>query len=374
MEKETKNSVLIVDDEGSAITALTHILSPEYSIYVATNRPSAVEAAEKHLPDVILLDIVLPEMDGFAVITAIKHSEKTRNIPVIFVTGLNDTGDEEKGLAYGAADYIAKPFSPTIVKLRVQNQIKALQQARLILGKELEEKSNRARIDFLSRMSHEMLTPMNTIMGLTHVLKITGTSNKSKEYLDEIDTAAHHLLELINNLLEVSCNKDGTLVLANSAFSFSTVLQDVFIKIDWNVKKKEQWLTTDIDPSVPTRLIGDKERLSQVIVNLLVNAAKFTPERGKIHLSAKVLDENNENITLKIAVTDNGDGIPKDKQAEIFSIFNQTDEGTTRQQEGIGLGLPISKRNVEMMDGEIWVDSEIGKGSTFAFTCKLQRG
>ena len=157
MNDDIKNSVLIVDDENSNIMALTNILSPKYIVYAAKNGPNAIAAAEKYLPDVILLDILMPEMDGYAVITALKSSEKTQNIPVIFLTGLSNASDEEKGLALGAADYISKPFSPTIIKLRVQNQIKILNQFRIIellsMKDQLTEILNRR--GFESRMNME---------------------------------------------------------------------------------------------------------------------------------------------------------------------------------------------------------------------------
>ena len=132
MDETKKYSVLVVDDENSNIMALTHILNPEYVVYAAKNGEKAIAAAEKHLPDVILLDIIMPEMDGYAALAALKKSEQAHNIPVIFITGLSNIADEEKGLALGAADYISKPFSPVIVKLRVQNQIKILEQFRII--------------------------------------------------------------------------------------------------------------------------------------------------------------------------------------------------------------------------------------------------
>ena len=132
MDEAKKNSVLVVDDENSNIMALTHILSSEYTVYAAKNGQNGIKAAETYLPNIILLDIIMPEMDGYAVIAALKSFEKTKNIPVIFITGLSNVDDEEKGLAFGAADYIAKPFSPAIVKLRVRNQIKMLGQLRLI--------------------------------------------------------------------------------------------------------------------------------------------------------------------------------------------------------------------------------------------------
>jgi diguanylate cyclase (GGDEF)-like protein len=130
--EEKNNSVLIVDDENSNIMALTYILSPEYKVFAAKSGKNAIVAAEKHLPDIILLDIIMPEMDGYDVLSELKNSEKTMNIPVIFITGLSNSGDEEKGLALGASDYIIKPFSSSIVKLRVRNQIKMLEQLRTI--------------------------------------------------------------------------------------------------------------------------------------------------------------------------------------------------------------------------------------------------
>ena len=132
MNEVQKNSVLIVDDENSSIMALTHILSSDYTVYAAKTGKNAVVAAEKYMPDVILLDILMPEMDGYAVISALKNTRKTQEIPVVFITGLNNADDEEKGLIMGAADYISKPFSPAIVKLRVNNQIKMLNQYRII--------------------------------------------------------------------------------------------------------------------------------------------------------------------------------------------------------------------------------------------------
>ncbi|MCL2084757.1 MAG: diguanylate cyclase [Oscillospiraceae bacterium] len=132
MSEEKKRSILVVDDESSNIMTLSHILSPDYTVYAAKNGQSALKAAEKHLPDVILLDVIMPEMDGYAVITALKASENTKNIPVIFITGLSGDDNEEKGLSLGAADYICKPFSTAIVKIRVMNQIKALEQLRII--------------------------------------------------------------------------------------------------------------------------------------------------------------------------------------------------------------------------------------------------
>ena len=369
---KVKNSVLVVDDENSNIMALTHILGTEYVVYAAKNGQGAIEAAEKYMPDVILLDVLMPGMDGYTVLVTLKNSEKTQNIPVVFITGLGDISNEERGLALGASDYIAKPFSSAIVKLRVQNQVRAINQMRLIIEKELAEKNSLAKMEFLSHMSHEMLTPMNTIMGLAHVLKTTGVSEKTKQYLTEIDSASRSLLELIHNLLDASGKVEGTLRLADSAFSFRTMVKKVLEKIAHSTAKKRQALTSDIASSIPEQLRGDSGRLAQVIANLLKNAAEFTPEYGKVHLAVDVLNKDGETITLQIVITDSGVGMSKEQQGKIFNFFNQADTSPNRKREGMGLGLPVSKCIIEMMDGEIWVDSEPDKGSKFTFTVKMK--
>ena len=203
MSNVRKNTVLIVDDEQLVIQALTKILGDEYTIYVVKDGQDAIVKAEQLQPEVILLDIVMPGMDGYDVITALKSSEKTCNIPVIFVSGLYDVDAEEKGLALGASDYIIKPFSPEVVRLRVRNQIMMINQMRLIIEKELVERSYHAKMEFLSGLSHEMLTPMNAIIGMTQIAKSDANPSKTKECLNEIGTASQHLLKLIHDLLGI---------------------------------------------------------------------------------------------------------------------------------------------------------------------------
>ena len=371
------NSVLIVDDVNANIIALTDILKSEYTIYAAKNGQKAIELAEEFLPDVILLDIIMPEMDGYAVIKTLKSSDKTLNIPVIFITGLDKDGNEEKGLELGAADYITKPFSPLVVKLRVRYQIEMINQMRKNIEKERAEKNSRAQIDFLMRMSHEMLTPLNAVMGFTEVLKmqILGKPDISAEvkmYFDEIDYASRYLLKLIHDLLDVSGKKEGAFMLADDVFSFRDVFQNVIKENSHDAAKKQQALTFEIDPSIPPWFYGDKERLMQVITNLLTNAVKFTPEHGAVQVSAKVIHEDDGAAILRTEVIDNGVGISKERQNKIFSLFEQGEGSTVRERGGIGLGLPISKRIAEMMGGEILVESEPGKGAKFTFTCKMR--
>jgi len=209
MDAAKKNSVLVVDNEESNIMALTHILNPEYIVYATKDSREAVEVAAENLPDVILLDIIMPEMDGYAVLNALKNTEKTRDIPVIFITGLNKIEDEEKGLNMGAADYISKPFSSMVVRLRVKNQIKMLNQLRLIesLSRIDQLTSIPNRRGFDNRMDMEWIRAIreNTFISLLMV-----DIDKFKIYND---TYGHlqgdRVLQAIAKTITQSLNRPG---------------------------------------------------------------------------------------------------------------------------------------------------------------------
>ena len=247
-------------------------------------------------------------------------------------------------------------------------------EARLIIAKERAEHSNRSKSDFLARISHEMLTPMNIIIGLTEIIKTHGLPDSMKGYFREIDTASHELLHRIKEVLDLSGIEYQTFTLTNEFFEFHDMLRYVLSPIEHYMLKKRQKFHVSIDPAMPASFIGDARRLKQVLTTFLANAIKFTPEQGEISLSGKVLDENGEIITLQFEVRDNGIGIPKDYQDKLFDIFEQADGGTTRKHGGIGIGLALSKRIIELMGGKIWVNSEPDKGSAFTFTCQLKKG
>ena len=545
MNKSNKYSILVVDDEPNNILALIDILEAEYTVCAITDSRLAVDTAEIDMPDVILLDIIMPEMDGYEVIAALKKSKKTRDIPVIFITGLDGAGYETKGFSLGAVDYISKPFHHDIVNIRVRNQIRLIERHRqqalmtrlahnflsdsftdllqketlrtvgefmdiaqlllyvlkdgvftcqiewinpalnletrigetfdlkepmksiidslltsresdlclhsndptfkeamkeyrknfnnyittpvfikgkmcavidfsreddgrnwdeneinlamlvadifsgvferdaiehdlntvqklkkdLIAAKELAEHSSRAKSEFLSRMSHEMRTPMNAIMGM---LQIAGKNpEKIDDSLMKIDIYSRSLLKMIDDVLDVSGMEYGVFKLNDSIFDFSAMILEILQTAQYNASAKQQSFTHSIDPLIPTLLKGDEKRLKQVIVNLLANAVKYTPNNGEISFFARLIDKKRGVITLQIEVTDNGIGIPQNEQIGLFDIFEQVDGGNTRKHGGIGIGLALSKRIVEMMDGNIYISSEQGKGSKFTFNCKL---
>ena len=243
----------------------------------------------------------------------------------------------------------------------------------LVIAKERAEHSNRAKNDFLARMSHEMLTPMNVMMGLIEVIKIQRLPDPMNKYLHEIDIASHELLTRIKEMLDMSYVEYGIFKLSEEVFEFEDMIQNVLFPLNHVSSEKQQVLNVKIDPAIPNSLFGDEKRLRQVLTTFLANAVKFTPEQGEIRLSARILSRDNNIITLQFEVTDNGIGITKEYQNKLFGIFEQADGTMTRKYGGIGIGLALSKRIIELMGGKIWVDSEPDKGSTFTFTCQLKK-
>ena len=234
--------------------------------------------------------------------------------------------------------------------------------------------ASKAKGEFLSNMSHEIRTPLNAIIGMTEIGK-NATSLDRKDYsLTRIEDASAHLLGIVNDVLDMSKIEANKLELSYVEFSLEKMLQRVVNVINFRVEEKQQKLTTNVGRNIPKTIIGDDQRLAQVITNLLGNAVKFTPEKGSINLDAYFEKEEDGVCTIRISVTDTGIGISGEQQEKLFQSFQQAESSTVRKYGGTGLGLAISKSIVEMMGGRIWIQSEPGKGATFAFTIKAKRG
>jgi len=248
----------------------------------------------------------------------------------------------------------------------------------IILGSERQrieaEAANKAKSSFLSTMSHEIRTPMNAIIGMTSIGKKAQDMKKAQDAFEKIDGASKHLLGVINDILDMSKIEADKFDLSPISFDFEKMLQKVVDVVNFRVDERQQKFYINIDKDIPRILIGDDQRLSQVITNLLSNAVKFTPEEGTISLDSQLISEENDICRLRISVEDTGIGVTEEQKERMFKKFEQAEAGTSRKFGGTGLGLSISKRIVELMDGEIWVESEFGKGSTFVFTAALKRG
>jgi signal transduction histidine kinase/DNA-binding response OmpR family regulator len=234
--------------------------------------------------------------------------------------------------------------------------------------------ASKAKGNFLTNMSHEMRTPMNAIIGMTSIGKNTQDLKKKDYAFEKIENASSHLLGVINDVLDMSKIEANKLELSFISFNFEGMLQKVVSVISFRLEERQQKFAVNIDHKIPRFIVGDDQRLAQVITNLLSNAVKFTPEKGSIRLNAKLAGVENGIHTLQIEVIDTGIGISPEQQAKLFNSFEQAESGTSRKFGGTGLGLVISKRIVDLMGGRIWIESEPGKGSTFAFTIKVEKG
>jgi two-component system sensor histidine kinase/response regulator len=242
----------------------------------------------------------------------------------------------------------------------------------LVVARDRADAANRAKSAFLANMSHEIRTPMNAIIGFAELLKADCTDSAALERLESVCAAAHHLLALINDILDLSKIESGKLTLERTAFRLQDAVGRARVLVADQARSKGLELAVDLG-GVPDDLCGDPTRLSQALLNLLGNAVKFT-ERGRVALCAQVLDEADGELHVRFEVSDTGIGIARDKIGSLFAAFEQADSSTTRRFGGTGLGLALTRHIAELMGGQAGVRSEPGVGSTFWFTAWLGRG
>jgi len=368
MEKD-RNSILIVDDEGPNIAVLGRLLGDEYTVYAAIDGPTSLNMAKKHRPDLILLDIIMPEMNGYAVLSKLKAMPETKEIPVIFITGLSGKQDEKKGLALDAADYIAKPFNEVTVKLRVRNQIQIVNAKRTIEHlTEAAEESSKSKSRFLARMSHEIRTPITAVLGVSEIqLRNQVLPPQTEEAFAKVYDSSKTLLNIVNDILDFSKIESGKMPLINNVYDVASLVSDAAQLHLVYLENKEVAFKMYVDETLPSKLIGDSLRIRQIINNLLTNAFKYT-QAGEVSLDLYCKDmetKSEKYIELVISIRDTGIGMSEEQIEELNAINSEYVRFHEQEKHsvGTGLGLPIVYSLVQMMNAQIDLKSRQGEGS-----------
>jgi two-component system, sensor histidine kinase len=385
MTSEDKAKILIVDDVPGKLMAIVAVLESLDQTIVAV--ASGAEALRRLLTDdfaVILLDVNMPGLDGFETAALIRQRKRSEHTPIIFLTAFPDDTYAEKGYSLGAVDYILTPAAPEVLRSKVSvfvdlyhknEQVKRQADQRVLLAQEhaarlAAERANVAKSQFLTNMSHELRTPMTAIIGMTDLALSEELTTQVREYLQAVQTNAHLLLELLNEILDLSKLEAGKFALESAPFVLRKVIHELTQSFGYRAGEKGLKFNAAVADAVPDGLVGDSLRLRQVLMNLLTNAIKFT-DRGRVTLEVEAETTSTTEAWLKFTVTDTGIGISPEDQERIFAPFTQVDATTSRIHSGAGLGLAITSELIRAMGGFRSVRSELGRGSAFSFTVPL---
>jgi signal transduction histidine kinase len=369
MPANAKPIILVVDDTPDNLTLISSLLNESYQVKIANGGKRALKIAQSDTPpDLILLDIMMPNMDGYEVCEQLKFNPKTANIPVIFLTSKSEIADEQKGLELGAVDYITKPISPPIVLARVKNHLALQEKNRsLITAISVAEKANLAKSEFLSSMSHELRSPLNAILGFAQLMESDSPASTQahKDSISHILHAGWHLLKLINEILDLAKIEQRQISLTEESVS----LDEIFTECQSIIGQLAiQRKITLIFPkfSTPHFVRSDRTRLKQIFINLLSNAIKYNKKFGAVEVTCVMISSTR----IRISITDTGNGLNQDQLSQLFQPFNRLGQESATE-EGTGIGLVVTKRLVELMGGQIDVESTVGKGSVFWFELDL---
>jgi two-component system, sensor histidine kinase and response regulator len=357
-------TVLIVDDTKENIKVLANLLRKDYRTIIANSGEKALEILKKKAVDLVLLDVLMPPgINGFETCRILKEDKNTEDIPVVFITALNDKDSLVNGFSVGGVDYITKPFIHEEVLARVKVHIEnhGMKKTRDEMIKGLEALTKGRSLEF-ANMSHELRTPLNAIIGYSEMIEddIQDDAIDSKflqKDMNKIISSSKYLLQLVNDILDLSKIEAEKMSVDCTEFPINNVLQELNSIAQVLAKKNNNTLNIAFDSQ--EIVFADHMRVQQILLNLLSNACKFTLN-GDINISIQSKGDN-----IFITVSDTGRGMTEEEQLKMFQPFSQANKQTTKEYGGTGLGLSISKKIAELMRGDILMKSTYGKGSEF---------
>lgn len=382
------HSILIVDDTPKNLQLMSSLLKQKgYKLYITNSGENALNFLKTTLPDLILLDVMMPGLSGFEVCRLLKKDERLKDIPVIFLSAKNETEDVVEGFEAGAVDYIVKPFNAKEVFVRVATQLqlktattllkqkndklndlnKSLTESKKIIEKDALQlkRLNAEKNRFFSIIAHDLRSPFTGLTGLTEILcnHIDELSqDEIRNMVKMLNESSQQVYELLNNLLQWSRLQMNAITFEPENLKLSDIVKESIKVLDGQINEKN--ISIEMDIAQEEVVYADVNMLKTIMRNLVSNGVKFTPKGGKISLAAKPAEKN----LVMISVTDNGIGMDESLRKKLFLIDEKVSRVGTEGETSNGIGLLLCKDFVEKNNGEIWVESQINSGTTFRFT------
>jgi len=362
---ENKNLILLVDDQPKNLQLAATVLNPFYKLLIAGNGVNAIKIAKDKKPDLILLDIMMMDMSGYEVCKELKNLPETSDIPIIFLTAKTEEQDIVKGFELGGVDYITKPFKAKEMLARIKTHIE-LRQANKTIEKQNNElvKINNEKDKFFSIIAHDLRSPFTGLLSLTQMLAEEFEDFTKEEMVRTINSlkeSASILYKLLENLLSWSLIKRGLMEFNFEKLNLYYAVNSNLEILEQRAIQKKIALINNTDPEI--FVYSDKNIIYTVLRNLISNSVKFTPSGGSVTVNSQDLKNK-----IEISVKDTGIGISEVDLHRLFKIDEKVSNKGTEGEPSTGLGLLLCKELIEKNNGEIYVKSEIGKGSEFAFT------
>ncbi len=367
MNDKSPSSILIVDDNSKNLQILADVLrNVGYRVAMAKNGATALNFANKKRPDIILLDIMMPEMDGFQVCRLLKDNNDTKEIPVIFISALTEVEDKLKGFEAGSVDFITKPFQKEEILARVNAHLK-LRTARdeLRRANECLKTATETKDRLFSIIAHDLRGSMGLLSTELEMMAenpdMFAHEEEKRKCMEELSMTAKGTSDLLENLLSWARCQRGDINYQPRNMDISRIVDANIDNLSGIAKGKSIRVYSDIDEN--TNIFADVDMLMAVVRNLISNALKFTGEFGEVKLSASIFDD-----VVEVSITDNGVGFDQERLKTLFNLDERNTANGTRNEKGSGLGLMICKDFVETNGGKIWAESREEKGSIFRFT------